>query len=73
MMTPVVALPGEYVLVWLNRTEETLTVVDAQRKHTVRSASVPHGIVSGALLHHCIDGTLVGLTRADEMALRWAA
>jgi hypothetical protein len=70
MVAPIAARPGEYVALWLHHPDYTLSVIDRHRRQTPRTANPPHGVVSGALLHLCLDGVLTGLTPADAAVLQ---
>jgi hypothetical protein len=73
MVSPIVARPGEYVALWMDHSDHTLSVISADRRHTIRTANPPLGRVTGDLLHLCLDGVILGLTRADESLLVSAA
>lgn len=73
MVAPIRAKPGEYLALWMTHPDRTLSVMGAESRRTVRTANPPIGAVTGALLHLCIDGVILGLSPADELALRQAS
>lgn len=73
MVAPIRAKPGEFLALWMTHPERTLSVMGAENRRTVRTANPPIGAVTGALLHLCVDGVILGLSPADELALREAS
>lgn len=73
MVAPIPAKPGQYLAFWMTHPDRTLSVIAADSRRTLRTANPPIGAVTGALLHLCIDGVILGLSPADELALREAS
>ena len=72
MVGPIPARPGEFLALWLAHPDQTLSVIALDRAETTRSVNTPHGVVSGALLHLCLDGVITALTPRDLEVLERA-